>query len=175
MAWTTPKTWSVGETLTAANLNTHIRDNGVETWHRIARKTADESVTSSTALQTDDHLTFSVAANEVWALEWMLLGTSNGAGDWQFAYSFPSGNAYTFGMLPDTSGVVDEIVLQHTATDNTPFSTQGYGANRLIRFATYFVNGGTGGTFALRWAQQVSNGAANTLLTNSILLGMKVA
>lgn len=27
MAWTTPRTWVVGETLTAALLNTHVRDN----------------------------------------------------------------------------------------------------------------------------------------------------
>lgn len=27
MAWTTPRTWAVGETLTAANLNTYLRDN----------------------------------------------------------------------------------------------------------------------------------------------------
>jgi hypothetical protein len=27
MAWTAPKTWVVGEVLTAANLNVHLRDN----------------------------------------------------------------------------------------------------------------------------------------------------
>jgi hypothetical protein len=27
MAWTTPRTWVVGEVLTAANMNTHLRDN----------------------------------------------------------------------------------------------------------------------------------------------------
>lgn len=27
MAWTTPKTWTVGEVVTAANMNTHVRDN----------------------------------------------------------------------------------------------------------------------------------------------------
>jgi hypothetical protein len=27
MSWTTPRTWVVGEVLTAANLNTHVRDN----------------------------------------------------------------------------------------------------------------------------------------------------
>lgn len=29
MAWTTPKTWTVGEVLTAAGLNTHLRDNDI--------------------------------------------------------------------------------------------------------------------------------------------------
>ncbi|MGH7206831.1 MAG: hypothetical protein ACREI2_11550, partial [Nitrospiraceae bacterium] len=27
MAWTNPKTWSIGELVTAAMLNTHVRDN----------------------------------------------------------------------------------------------------------------------------------------------------
>jgi hypothetical protein len=27
MAWTTPKTWSVGELVTASDMNTHLRDN----------------------------------------------------------------------------------------------------------------------------------------------------
>lgn len=31
MAWTAPRTWIIGETLTAALLNTHLRDNMLET------------------------------------------------------------------------------------------------------------------------------------------------
>lgn len=27
MAWTTPKTWAIGDVLTAADMNTHVRDN----------------------------------------------------------------------------------------------------------------------------------------------------
>ena len=54
MGWTAPKTWCVGETLTAANFNTHIRDNQLaEGPHLIARKTADQSVTSSAVLVDD--------------------------------------------------------------------------------------------------------------------------
>lgn len=32
MAWTSPKTWSVGELVTAAMLNTHLRDNLITLW-----------------------------------------------------------------------------------------------------------------------------------------------
>lgn len=31
MAWTTPRTWTTGEIVTAANMNTHVRDNLLET------------------------------------------------------------------------------------------------------------------------------------------------
>lgn len=52
MAWTSPRTWVVGETLTAALLNTHIRDN--ENWLATdsprcsAIRTATQSVLNAT-------------------------------------------------------------------------------------------------------------------------------
>lgn len=51
MAWTTPKTWSVGDVLTAADLNAYVRDNnkwlGTDKPHARVRNTADISHTSS--------------------------------------------------------------------------------------------------------------------------------
>ena len=84
MAWTTPKTWSAGETLTAANFNTHIRDNLLAINNHVhVRKTADQSVTSSTALVDDTHLTFAIAANEEWIFQ-LALWQSTGAGGMKF-------------------------------------------------------------------------------------------
>lgn len=36
MTWTTPRTWTTGEIVTASMMNTHVRDNMAETVHRIA-------------------------------------------------------------------------------------------------------------------------------------------
>jgi hypothetical protein len=49
MAWTTPKTWTVGEVLTAANLNTHLRDNLGEVWRELTyvERTSDLSLSST--------------------------------------------------------------------------------------------------------------------------------
>lgn len=51
MAWTTPKTWTVGELLTAADLNTYIRDNSdflAETPKVAVRLTSTQSVPDDT-------------------------------------------------------------------------------------------------------------------------------
>lgn len=58
MAWTTPKTWSVDELLSAANYNTHIRDNlnalKAPPSHVIERdNTALYSTTSTTMVAVD--------------------------------------------------------------------------------------------------------------------------
>ena len=53
MAWTTPRTWVTDELVTAAIMNSAVRDNFNSTMHLVARKTADQSVTSSTTLVAD--------------------------------------------------------------------------------------------------------------------------
>lgn len=51
MAWTTPKTWAVGDVLTAADTNTYIRDNtkwlGTDKPHCRVRNSANISHTST--------------------------------------------------------------------------------------------------------------------------------
>lgn len=69
MAWTTPKTWSVGDVLTAADLNAYVRDNnkwlGTDKPHARVRNTADISHTSSGNYQA---LTFDAERVDVGAM-----------------------------------------------------------------------------------------------------------
>ena len=55
MAWTTPKTWSVSEVLTAANMNTYLRDNtdwiGTSHPHCRVYNSANISITTSGTAQ----------------------------------------------------------------------------------------------------------------------------
>jgi hypothetical protein len=58
MAWTTPKTWNVDELLTAANLNTHLRDNlnalkAPPTAHYECNESSDYSTTSTSFVDVD--------------------------------------------------------------------------------------------------------------------------
>src|SRR5262245_12791739 len=93
MAFTNYKTWSVGETLTAANFNQQIRDNGNSMGpHLIARKTSDETVNNSTTLQNDDNLLLAVTANEIWQFKLCILYNSSTAADFKMAFTFPSGS-----------------------------------------------------------------------------------
>lgn len=50
MSWTTPRTWTVGEVLTAANLNTHLRDNLNQTAPALVTTKGD--VVAATAANT---------------------------------------------------------------------------------------------------------------------------
>src|SRR5262245_10037005 len=101
MAWTNPKTWSVGETLTAANFNTHIRDNE-NVLGPIYRKmkAADETVNNSSVLQNDDDFLFSVLANEKYAVQLVLNVNSGATPDWKANWTKPAGatttNAYSY-------------------------------------------------------------------------------
>jgi len=50
MAWTDPRTWTIGEIVTKAIMDTHVRDNLRETWHEMAyvEFTADVTTTATT-------------------------------------------------------------------------------------------------------------------------------
>src|SRR3990167_11402530 len=55
------------QTLTTKTLTSPVVNSATGIGQAIVkRKTADESVTSSTTLQDDDHLTFSIGASEEW-------------------------------------------------------------------------------------------------------------
>src|SRR4029453_10393712 len=91
MAFTNYRTWSAGETLTAANFNAQIRDNGLTMPpHLIARKTADQSVTSSATLVDATSMTLPVLANEVYQFEMDVIYSGGSTGDIKFGFTFPA-------------------------------------------------------------------------------------
>lgn len=53
-SWTSPRTWTTGEVVTAAIMNTHVRDNLNET--APAKATTDEDIIVATAANTIDRL-----------------------------------------------------------------------------------------------------------------------
>lgn len=69
MAWTTPKTWTTGEPLTAGDLNTHLRDNlealrQPPTAHYEPDETSDYSTTSGTFVDVDStNLALTITTN----------------------------------------------------------------------------------------------------------------
>jgi hypothetical protein len=61
MAWTSPRTWVVGETLTAALLNAHVRDNMLDldadrgTWHLLSSGTGTATQVNITPFTAGYH------------------------------------------------------------------------------------------------------------------------
>lgn len=181
MAWTAPRTWAVGETLTAANFNTHIRDNLLAVGpHLIVRKPSDESVTSSTVLQDDDSLVLTVAANEVWQFKYNLRyeGGTAGGSDLKISWSLPaSGRVNAYAVVMNTAGNAFPLFWDITTTDASPgaLQTNGGGVVRGATIEGWFINAGTAGNYTLRWAQNSSSATATKILANSTLWGVKLA
>ena len=180
MGWTSPRTWVASEIVTAALLNTHVRDN-LNAINGFVRKTADESVTSSAVLQNDDHLSYTIGATGTYAVDVYLIGTSaaNAAGDLNVAFTFPTGTFYLTSsgldasLASGSSGTVQ--TLGGSITSGTAFASYGLSTTQTsILLHGTFVATATG-TLQLQWCQAVSNANASTLKAGSSMLVKQVA
>lgn len=140
------------------------------------RKTADKTVTSSTALQDDDHLSFAIAANETWLFQAFLDYEAVDAEDIIVAFNAPAGAALSWsGHGKDIVGgaTTDEI---NVLTQQTIDASLSYGGSAGIRTSIFIMgsvaNGGTSGAFQLRWAQRVSGGTGTIVRAGSYLTAL---
>lgn len=142
----------------------------------VKRKTADESVTSSTTLQNDDHLTFSIAANEEWVVDVMLdIGDALSTTGVKLAITAPSGATADMNlmMMPGTSDIAG-----HTTTPATGFDSgaASHSSTFAIAHVSYWVlNGANAGSITLQFAQSTSSGSAVTLRKGSRMIAHRVA
>lgn len=142
---------------------------------RSAAKPSDESVTSSTTLQDDNDLSFSIAADEQWVGEFVIFAGSllstTGA---KTAITVPSGAT----MQASFQGGSLALNLQQTTTSGAEmtYSPAAFSpaANATIRVQFWVLNGSTPGTVQLQWAQHTSSGTALTFKKGSYLIASKV-
>jgi hypothetical protein len=179
MVWTAPRTWTDGELVTAAIMNPHVRDNLLAVGpHLIVRKSADESIASSTALQDDDALLMNVPANEVWQFQLLVRYEADAAADILVSFGLPSGGRIISQFVANTGGgSLQTNDWDITTTDGTSVSAQGSGAGvgKLLNINGLWINGGTGGNYRFRWAQASSSGTATVVKANSLLYAVKLA
>lgn len=147
---------------------------------RVVRKTADESVTSSTTLQDDDHLTLSVVANGVYAFDATLLFDCADAvnlGDFRMTFVGPAGSSGWWapgGITLSSSDGSGGIRL----TKYDLGTAQGIGAvsgGSLAISSGYLAVGGTAGTLKLQWAQENASASPTFLRTGSWLRLHRIA
>jgi hypothetical protein len=178
MAWTNPRTWTDGENVTASQFNSNLRDDLNSVWHLIARKTSDQSVTSSTTMVNESALIAPMAANEVWFLRYTILYTAAAAGDLNVTFTLPSGGtiAFCYNSWPDSGGTIDTNVWTGTASPNASRSFNGISTTvpSALVIEGVFINGGSSGDVRLQFAQVTSNATASTIKTNSALIGAKL-
>lgn len=180
-----PRTWVVGETVTAALLNAEIRDQvtALRADKQAVYKTADESVTSSTTLQNDNHLLCSVAANAQYIIVARLAVNGSASGDFKMAWTFPTGTTtQRFSRGPDASsaGSTASTTMRASGITNGHLVEINYGvfttgSQSYIEETLYVFTGGTAGTCQLQWAQNVSSATATTVEEGSFLAAERVA
>jgi hypothetical protein len=166
------KTFVTGEVLTAADVNLYLSNN------IFARKTATETVTSSTTLQDDDNLTVSVAANSVYEVTCLLRYTAVQAADLKFQFVGPASATLHAGVHRLGTGAADEATDALEYLDISDVTTSGGLGNTFdtaVKIQGLLVVAGTAGTFKLQWAQDTSNATGTELRTGSYLCLRRVS
>ncbi len=170
---------------TAGRLKYRNASNWAEASAICKRKSADETVTSSTTLQNDDHLQFTAGVNETWIVNFYIhatTGSDSTIPDIKFNFSAPSGATLDYWALvaPTTSNPWSQVVVQnkHWFGNNSPTCGLGGGGGSGVPYSVHLqltvANAGTSGTVALQWAQSTSSGAGTTVKAGSSMTAVKV-
>lgn len=166
--------------MTAEGLAVGLANLGALGVTRHIVKTADETVTGSTALQNDDELLFPVSnsATEIWWFEALLrIIGANVTMDMKVALTGPAGATASWGFLDHANTALPGFAPFGTTT--APFalfsiaSVQAIGtsANNFLALhaAGWVFGGGTAGDLALQWAQNTSDAGNLTVKKGSFL------
>lgn len=173
MAWTAPRTWTDGELVTKAIMDVHVRDNlnAVGPIQKV-RKAADETVTSNGTPQNDDHLLFSVAANEVWAITMRLSYTNNNVANstLHIDHTIPAGASGFYTWRAQTAE--NEDLAWTTAQTGVGITSA---LDQPVWIDGTLINAGTAGTFQFQWAQTASSVTATTIRAGSWLWAVRLS
>lgn len=131
------------------------------------RKSTDQAVTSSTTLVTDTALTWPVDANVNYLFDMYLVYTGGTAGDIKIGWSVPA----AAGMSWSAEGLDEDLAYKNVGnlseTSTSPYGCVSTSTGRMILVAGFLRVDVTSGTFALRFAQQVSSATATTMRAGS--------
>lgn len=177
MAVPVTRTWVAGEVVTAALLNTYVRDplNYFLNLWPFALKTSDESVNNSTTLQNDDQLALTFPdANTKWGFELYAILNSGTTPDWKGAFTVPSGATMSFsGHITSSGGTGSDLNGPYTQASTLALATQG--ADQILRLQGLIQIGATTGVVQLQWAQNTANASNTTVKTNSYFASQRRA
>lgn len=138
----------------------------------VRRKTADESVTSSTTRQDDDHLTFPIPANSEWIVQCALDVVGNlGLHGLSVSVNAPAG-ATMESVISGTNDTGTRATgVDSALTLSAALFTAGNGHFHLD---VWILNGATAGSVTLKWAQATSNAQSLTLKKGSSMRAHRV-
>lgn len=144
----------------------------------IKRKTADESVTNSTALQDDDHLTFPIGANEEWVAEYSIdCGAALTSTGIRIGVTVPAGASLDVIMDPGSSflGGSSTVRTSVSGTAIVAGATQATLPDPcLMRAYAWILNGVTSGNVTLQWAQHTLSASPLTFRKGSHMQATRI-
>jgi len=133
---------------------------------KILRKPDDEIVNNSAAMQDDDDIQLSVAANEVWYFKLFNLFRSSFGAAIKFGWSVPAGTT----MLWVAPRHLGETALTEGQLD----IETGSGFTEILVHHGIIKVGETAGTVKLQWAQQTAEDYDTKLYENTHMICWRV-
>lgn len=187
MAWT-PRTWIVGEVVTAAMMNTELRDQLNDRAMRLVTQAADmPPITNNSTTFIDTDLHFDAVANATYVY-WCVLGYSTTPNsDMRWIWSSPSGGAVTRGTIGfDINNVAGSVtaggdILLRRPSGGTQVVVGGKDQNnpptdsRSAFDLGYLTTGATAGTFTVRVCQGTAHADQLIFRAQSMLAYQRVA
>lgn len=157
--------------------STQITDKRVMVAEQFVRKTADESVTSSTTLQNDDALALAVGANEVWEVEASIrYSGASATPDLKMDFTSPAGASGVLAAFGSVStGDVHQAPQEWSITGAFTQTFGTGGGVRTVLAKGVLITAGTAGNLQCRWAQNTSSADATTVKANSYIRARRVA
>jgi hypothetical protein len=140
--------------------------------HLLAYKSADESMTSDTVLQNDDHLFFAMGANDLWAVRIVLWTSGGNDSDIKIAFTLPSGSMMLSSVHRDTANAFQDMDWTASGTSK---NLRSHVAGSIIQISGTVTNGATPGNFQMQWAQAATQATALVVKKGSIIMGFKLA
>lgn len=145
-----------------------------------AYKPSDTSRNTTISPTDDPDLTLAVNANEWFIVDYTLLLVGAAAGDFKFGFSYPSGCTILWAMVSGSSRNWQSAtttagglqLLDETQTLGVGATSGGVITGGLLHAVVKV--GGTGGTVALQWSQDSSNGTDSTLKAGSALIATRI-
>lgn len=145
---------------------------------RYVRKTADESVTSSTAYQNDDALVLPLAANDHYRFELFLRYEAAAAADIKAQFTGPAGFSLKGVIHRLSSGgaaTTDDLIDDFTEASGPAIGGIGAGTALACTITGIVLTAATAGNLQVQWAQVTSNATPTKVLIGSYLMLKQVA
>lgn len=132
-------------------------------------KGADESVTTSTTLQNDNHFEFELNPNTEYILTSGIFATSaSGNPDIQIGFTIPDGATMDIGYLAQGGSNRRAELLETPGSESSRIPIPGNNTTIIQAFGS-IVTGATGGTLNFQWSQATSNATATTVKQGSFM------